>query len=163
MKSEAVLLEPTFNFRCELPSSALGRFLTDLTNMHGEVKNTENDGESAAVEGVCPVSTMRSYANTVRAYTHGYGRLNLTVGAYAPCHNTEEVVAASGYDPELDRRNLSGSVFCKGGAGYFVPWQEADALMHIRPEGEAVADADEPQIPERARAVTYGGTAKEDK
>lgn len=163
MKSEAVLLEPIFNFRCELPSSALGRFLTDLTNMHGEVKNTENDGESAAVEGVCPVSTMRSYANTLRAYTHGYGRLNLTVGAYAPCHNTEEVVAASGYDPEFDRRNLSGSVFCKGGAGYFVPWQEADALMHIRPEGEAVADADEPQIPERARAVTYSGTAKEDK
>ncbi len=164
MKSESVLLEPTFDFRCELPSPNLGRFLTDLTNMHGEARFTDNDGELAIVEGTCPVSTMRSYSQTLRAYTRGYGRLTLTVGAYAPCHNTDEVIASVGYDPELDERNTAGSVFCKAGAGYFVPWQEADEKMHVKPDGiEEEAATDTPEIPERARAVVYGGTAAEDK
>ena len=164
MKSESVLLEPTFDFRCELPSPNLGRFLTDLTNMHGEARFTDNDGELAIVEGTCPVSTMRSYSQTLRAYTRGYGRLTLTVGAYAPCHNTDDVIASVGYDPELDERNTAGSVFCKAGAGYFVPWQEADGKMHVKPDGtEEEIAADTPEVPERARAVVYGGTAAEDK
>lgn len=164
MKSEAVLLEPTFDFRCELPSANLGRFLTDLTNMYGEARTTENDGELATVTGVCPVSTMRSYAGTLRAYTKGYGRLNLSVGAYTPCHNTDEVTAEYGYDPELDERNPAGSIFCKGGSGYFVPWYEADEKMHLSTGAKQAEEGlESPEIPTRARASVYRGTAAEDK
>ena len=40
-------------------------------------------------------------------------------------------VASAAYDPGADTDNPAGSVFCSHGAGYFVPWDEADALMHL--------------------------------
>ncbi len=163
MKSEAVLLEPTFDFRIEIPAVNLGRVLTDITNMHGTVAGTEYQDDTATVSGNAPVATIRSYPSELRALSRGFGRIYLTPGQYKPAHNAEQVIAERGYDPELDERHTAGSVFCKGGSGYFVPWQEADALMHLRPG----AEEDEPQeaesIPERARAVRYGGSAEEDK
>ena len=164
MKCEAVLLEPSFDFRAELPSQYVGRLLTDISNMYGEVTDTEIQADTTVVTGICPVSTMRDYAGTLRAYTRGYGTLTLTPGAYLPAHNTDEVIAEYGYDPELDADNPSGSVFCKAGAGYSVPWQEADEKMHAPPRDEAEAEADDGEaVPYRARAVKYGGTAEEDK
>ena len=38
---------------------------------------------------------------------------------------------ASALDPDADTENPAGSVFCAHGAGYFVPWNESDALMHL--------------------------------
>lgn len=164
MKSHSVILEPTFDFRIELPAENLGRALNDITNMYGTVKDSGTDGTTAYLEGSCPVSTIRSYAMTLRAYTKGFGRISLTPGAYAPCHNSEEVIAERGYDPELDERNPAGSVFCKGGSGYAVPWWEADGKMHAMPRDNSVNETDgESDIPLRARAVTYRGTPDEDK
>ena len=163
MKAESILLEPTFNFRIELPREMLGRLLSDLTSMHAEAEPPEINETHAAVTGVCPVFTMRSYATELRAYTRGEGRISLSVGEYLPCHNASEVIASRAYDPVLDERNPSGSVFCKAGAGYFVPWNEADALMHITPQGvprvtENVSDT--VVVPKK---ITYRGTAEEDK
>ena len=166
MKSEAVLLEPIFSFNIELPVSNLGRALTDITNMHGRVDSTDNDGENATLTGICPVKTMRSYPQTLRAYTRGFGRITLIPTGYAPAHNTDEVVAESGYDPELDERNPAGSVFCRAGAGYSVPWWEADEKMHAPPERRIDANPaqdDGNPVPVRARAIRYGGSAEEDK
>ena len=135
MKADSVLLEPTFDFKIELPAAMLGRAMMDITNMYGSSEPPEIQGEFATLVGTCPVSTMRSYAKELRAYTRGEGKIYLTPGAYMPCHNSEEVIAVRGYNPSLDERNPAGSVFCKGGSGYFVPWDEADALMHLTPEG----------------------------
>ena len=139
MKAECILLEPTFDFKITLPLTMLGRATTDITNMHGVAEPPEIDGDFATLIGTCPVATMRSYASEVRAYTRGEGKIQLSVGKYAPCHNATEVIAARGYNPELDERNSAGSVFCKGGSGYFVPWNEADALMHLTPEGRSAS------------------------
>lgn len=163
MKAESVLLEPTFEFRIELPVSNLGRLLTDISNMHGEIDSTEADELSATVTGVCPVATIRSYPMTLRAYTHGHGQILLTPGEYRPAHNASEVVESIGYTPELDERNPAGSVFCRAGAGYSVPWYEADEKMHAPPERETEADDEKTDMPKKARAVRYGGTAEEDK
>ena len=163
MKGESVLLEPTFDFKINAPRDYLGRIMNDITNMHGSMDAPEFDGDSATVTGCCPVYTMRSYPSELRAFTRGEGRIAMTVGEYAPCHNAAEIIAASGYDPLLDERNPAGSVFCKGGAGYAVPWNEADALMHITPTG-APADRDEPT--ERVRVAprqSYRGTVEEDR
>ena len=135
MKAECVLLEPTFDFRLELPRDSLGRAMNDITNMHGVCDPPVFEGDRVVLEGNCPVATMRSYTKELRAYTRGEGSIALTVGPYAPCHNAAEVIAERGYDPELDDRNPAGSVFCKGGAGYSVPWNEADSLMHLTPRG----------------------------
>ncbi len=164
MKASSILLEPTFDFRLELPSEYLGRAMNDITSMHGTCLSPTFVGSIAVLEGNCPVSTMRSYAKDVRAYTRGEGRLNLTVGAYAPCHNTDEIMAEIGYDPDLDERNTAGSVFCKGGAGYFVPWQEADALMHLNPQGNFREKTETPTpVLNKKSEKDYRGTADEDK
>ena len=163
MKADAVLLEPTFDFTVELPVSNLGRFITDISNMCGEIFSTDMDTEMAIVTGNCPVLTIRSYPETLRAYTRGYGRITLTPAGYAPAHNADEVIAASGYDPELDERHPAGSVFCKAGSGYSVPWYEADEKMHAPPAEKTDTDDETDGIPIRARAVRYGGTLDEDK
>lgn len=163
MKAESVLLEPTFDFHIELPRDNLGRLMNDITSMHGSSMPPEINEQTAILRGSCPVATMRSYAAELRAYTRGEGRIALTVGPYMPCHNTEEVMARRGYNPELDERNPAGSVFCKGGSGHAVPWDEADAMMHITPTGVAreVAEATEPV--RVARKLDYRGTVEEDK
>lgn len=131
-KSRSLLLEPTFDFTLEVPTACLGRAMTDITNMHGSCEPPTFTETGAILVGNAPVSTMRYYANDLRAYTGGEGKLSLSVGEYAPCHNADEVIAEIGYDPDLDERNTASSVFCKGGAGYAVPWNEADKLMHIK-------------------------------
>ena len=164
-KSGTVILEPIFNFRIDLPLSCLGRALTDISNMHGEVTLTDTTLDEASIEGFCPVLTMRQYPSVLRAYTRGFGKMTMTAGGYRPAHNEDELRALTDYDPDLDERNPSGSVFCKQGAGYGVPWNEADGMMHIRPysEEEAAESGEGVIIPERARASRYTGTAEEDK
>ena len=165
-KAKSVLLEPTFNFRLEIPQSNLGRAMTDITNMKGTCERPEFDGDTAILVGNAPVKTMRSYATEVRAYTSGEGKLALTIGPYAPCHNADEVIAARGYNPDLDERHTANSVFCKGGSGYAVPWDEADELMHIRCDGGAPRprEVDEAiSAPVRRAKLDYRGTVEEDK
>ncbi len=161
-KCGTVILEPTFSYRAEMPSVSVGRFLTDIANMHGRVDTSEIVGDTAVLTGICPVATMRSYPTVLRTYTKGAGRLTMSVGEYLPAHNPDEIVAARGYDPDLDERNPAGSVFCRAGAGYTVPWDEADALMHVKPYASE-DEADDGEVPVRARAVRYSGTLEEDR
>ncbi len=162
MKAKSVLLEPTFNFRIELPRDCLGRAMLNVEEMGGISDAPEINGEYAVLTGNCPVYTMRSYATVLRAFTKGEGRISLEIGPYKPCHNAEKIISEKAYDPELDERNTANSVFCKGGSGYVVPWHEADALMHL-----GAADGREETVLER-RAVrqtktTYESSAEEDK
>ena len=162
MKAKSVLLEPTFDFTIELPTDSLGRAMNDITSMHGKCDPPEINGSIATLTGNAPVLTMRSYANELRAYTKGEGKIRLTVGAFAPAHNAEEVISASGYDPALDERNTPNSVFCKAGSGYVVPWDEADSMMHVGDD----AGSENTILEERAVRSTkteYRGTAAEDK
>ncbi len=162
MKAKSVLLEPTFDFRIELPAESLGRAMTDISAMYGKANPPEIYENTAVLTGNCPVSTMRSYATELRAYTRGAGKISMTPGAYIPCHNADEVIENVGYNAELDERNTPNSVFCKAGSGYVVPWYEADAAMHISPDG----GSENVILEERAfkaSKVTYKGTADEDR
>ena len=163
MKAESVLLEPTFDFRIELPRDNLGRLMNDITSMHGTTSAPEINTDTAVIEGNCPVATMRSYAADLRAYTRGEGKIALSVGPYLPCHNTAEVMEKRNYNAALDERNPAGSVFCKGGSGYAVPWDEADELMHITPTGVAKEIAEQTTSVRVAKKLDYHGTVEEDK
>ncbi len=134
---EGVILEPTFDFTMELPEASVGRALTDIAAMGGAVKSHTVEGERTVLVGNAPVVCLRSYPTTLRAYTKGEGKISLAVGPYAPCHNPEEVIAARGYDPDLDERHTADSVFCKAGSGYAVPWFEAKEMMHLETERAA--------------------------
>lgn len=126
-----VLLEPYYAFRLEVPSENLGRAMADLDRMQGEFSAPEQDGSMALLTGTAPVSTMRNYQRDVFSYTKGRGRLTLSLSGYEPCHNAEEVIAASGYDFDSDLQDPAGSVFCSHGAGFVVPWNEVKQYMHV--------------------------------
>ena len=167
MKAESILLEPVFDFEIEIPAELVGRAMTDISNMHGECGGPEIFTDTARLVGRCPVSTMRSYAKELRAYSRGKGKISLTLSGYEPCHNAEEVISSIGYVPELDSTVSADSIFCKGGAGYSVPWYESDGKMHTENHEEHTENTDssdaEYSIPERAKAQRYTGTAAEDK
>ena len=38
----------------------------------------------------------------------------------------------TGYDPEADLENPTGSVFCAHGAGFVVPWDQVEDYMHLQ-------------------------------
>lgn len=130
-QAESVLLEPYYEYRLELPSENVGRAMTDIERMHGTFGLPQTEADRTILTGMAPVSTMRDYQKEVHAYTRGNGTLQCTLKGYAPCHNTEEVLVATGYDSERDTLHPTGSVFCAHGAGFLVPWYEVKEYMHL--------------------------------
>ncbi len=165
MCAKSVLLEPWYSFRLEVPTVGVGRAMTDLQRMGAQFQPPESAGESAVLTGSVPVSELGGYWTEVAAYTGGRGRLSCAVEGYRPCHNAEEVTAASGYDPERDVDNPAGSVFCAHGAGFNVPWDEVRAHMHVdsgwKPRQEGPAR--EASAPVGGGAMSYESRAALDK
>ncbi len=131
MNAKSVLLEPYYSFYLEVPSEQIGRAISDIKLRFGTFSAPELHGEFSAVNGTAPVTTMNNYAAEVAAYTGGRGRLRLTVSGYDVCHNTEQVVAEFGYDPEGDLENTPDSVFCAHGGGFGVKWDKVPEYMHL--------------------------------
>ena len=169
------LLEPWYDFTLELPADALGRAMADVQRMCGSFNAPETLPESentVRLTGRLPVATARGYAREVAAYTHGLGRWAVLPAGYDACHNTEEVLAAAGYDPDADTDNPADSVFCSHGAGYLVKWDEVPARAHVssgleRRLGTAPAAGQTQEEDEanarRRRASAYCGTLEQDK
>ena len=169
------LLEPWYDFTLELPADALGRAMADVQRMCGSFNAPETLPESenmVRLTGRLPVATARGYAREVAAYTHGLGRWAVLPAGYDACHNTEEVLAAAGYDPDADTDNPADSVFCSHGAGYLVKWDEVPARAHVssgleRRLGAAPAAGQTQEEDEanarRRRASAYCGTLEQDK
>ncbi len=143
MQADSVLLEPWYAFALTCPTEQIGRAITDIRAMGGEFDAPESSGSLSTLKGLVPASEVKDYAETVAAYTQGRGRLQLSLNGYAPCHNTEAVVAEIGYDPEADLENTPDSVFCAHGAGFTVKWSEVKDHMHLE---SGLKEEKEPQI-----------------
>ena len=131
MQAKSVLLEPWYDFTLTMPTEQIGRAITDIRAMGGEFDAPEADGGLSMLRGLVPASEIRDYADTLAAYTQARGRLQLSLHGYAPCHNTQAVVAETGYDPEADLDNTPDSVFCAHGAGFTVKWHQVKDYMHL--------------------------------
>ena len=158
--AESVLLEPYYSFRLEIPAASIGRALTDLDRMGGTASAQESDGETALITGRAPVSALRFYHTEVAAYTKGLGSLYTESDGYDICRSAEEVIAQTAYDPDSDLRNTADSVFCKNGAGHVVPWDEANAMMHVSAAPKRSVEEEAEEI--RARADSFVRRAAED-
>lgn len=130
-KAESVLLEPWYEFRLELPSEFVGRAMSDIQKMGGSFNEPEMWEGVSLLKGKAPVSEMNGYSGEVSSYTRGFGHLSCVLSGYEPCHNQEEIIEAIGYDPNRDGENTGDSVFCTGGSGVTVKWDEADELFHV--------------------------------
>ena len=133
MNAENVLLEPFYQYVLELPSEYTGRAMTDLDGMFAVNTSIEQNEGTTILKGEAPVACIANYHTTVNSYSKGTGRLSLTVSGYRPCHNVEEVLARSVYDPDADTDNPSWSVFCTHGSGFAIPWYEVPEYMHLPP------------------------------
>ena len=131
MKAGCVLLEPFYRFSLTVPAEHVGRVMTDLAAMGADYGAPETQGACARLSGRGPVAALMDYPAALRALTHGEGEISLLPDGYDPCRDPAPAVASAAYDPGADTDNPAGSVFCSHGAGYFVPWDEADALMHL--------------------------------
>ena len=140
-QAESVLLEPFYEFRLEVPPDRVGRAMTDIQKMGGSFSDPGQEGRLMLLTGMAPVSKLQGYSAEVTAYTKGEGRFSCVLKGYGPCADADEVIAAAGYDSELDAENPTGSVFCAHGAGFYVPWNQVFSYMHLesalRPEKTA--------------------------
>ena len=96
--------------------------------------DTHMTGNQTVVTGRVPVSTFMNYSTEFASFTHGRGSIRCVFSGYDRCHNTEEVIERMGYRKEADPLYTSSSIFCAKGAGYSVPWDEAEAKMHLELE-----------------------------
>lgn len=131
MQAESVLLEPIFSFTLEVPTEQLGRAMSDIQRMHGSFEPPVTAGETSVLKGSAPASEMGDYQREVNAYTRGRGRLSYSLKGYEPCHNAEEVIRETGYDPEGDLENPASSVFCAHGSGFVVEWNRVPDYAHV--------------------------------
>ena len=149
MQAESVLLEPWYSFVLEVPAEQIGRAISDVRAMNGEIDSPEDAGGMMRLEGAAPVAGMNEYMQELLAYTHGRGRLSLTPGGYRPCREQQKIVDAIGYEPERDTDNPADSVFCSHGAGVNIPWNQVKDYMHLesclKPPVEETAPAAAPR------------------
>ena len=183
-KAKSILLEPVYEYRLEVPADLVGRAMADIQRMNGRFSGPELEGEMAVLTGTAPVSAMRGYPREVTAYSRGRGRISVALSGYESCHNGEEIAALSGYDPDGDMENPTGSVFCAHGAGFVVDWDQVEDYMHLEsawgnggektePEGlpvtesirrQRAAEAETYASEEELKAIferTYGPVKKE--
>ena len=130
-RGDCRVLEPWYGFRLEVPQDMVGHAMADIQRMSGSFDTPSGDGEYMVLEGETPVAQMRDYAMDVNAYTHGRGHLSCVFAGYRPCHNADEVIEQSAYEPESDLENTPDSVFCAHGAGYPVKWYKVPEFMHL--------------------------------
>ena len=131
MQAESVLLEPWYSFVLEVPAEQIGRAISDVRAMNGEIDSPEDAGGMMRLEGAAPVAGMNEYMQELLAYTHGRGRLSLTPGGYRACRDQQKIADAIGYEPERDTDNPADSVFCSHGAGVNIPWDQVKDYMHL--------------------------------
>ncbi len=131
MQAKSTILEPWYRFTLTVPTPAVGRAITDIRAMGGELSAPEAAGSLSTLTGTVPAGELGDYADTLAAYTQGQGRLQTAMAGYFPCHNAAAVIAEAGYDPEADVENSPDSIFCGHGAGFPVKWQDVPAYMHL--------------------------------
>ena len=164
MQAESVLLEPWYDFRLELPADQVGRAMSDLQRMNGQIDPLETDGEESVLTGSAPVAALRDYAREVTTYTRGRGRLMVQLSGYRPCSEAETVIASMGYDPERDVENTPDSVYCDHGAGIVVKWCDVPSIARVDSGIRfGVPELEKETQQASRRSGTYAGTVEQDK
>ena len=146
MMAENVLLEPYYRFSLDIPSSNIGKAMTDLDMMGAEFGSPEISSrqDMCTISGRASVSAIKDYPAEISAYTKGAGHITFYNDGYDTCKNAADVIAVKGYDPLSDMRHTPDSVFCANGSGYIVPFDEVYDHLDVSPADflEGIQSAD---------------------
>lgn len=114
-----ILLEPILQIRFVLPQDCVGRVISDISLMRGEVLDTEASADRVILHALVPVQSSLDYSVTLAAATGGRGAMSAKLHGYreAPPEHQDRATRR-GVDP-LDtskyilaaRSALEGGIF----------------------------------------------------
>ena len=81
----STLLEPILEARFLLPPECVGRVMSDVANMRGEVLDSFSDGERMILNALIPVQTSLDYSITLASFTGGRGAMSVRLHSYREC------------------------------------------------------------------------------
>ena len=81
----STLLEPILEVRFLLPPDCVGRVMSDVALMRGEVIHTETDADRVLMTALVPVATIVDYAATLASATSGRGSMSVKLHGYRDC------------------------------------------------------------------------------
>ena len=85
VNSGSVLLEPILKVRFLLPHECVGKVMSDVNIMRGEVLQSFGEGERVVLDALVPVSTSLDYSVTLAASTGGRGGMSVRLHGYREC------------------------------------------------------------------------------
>ncbi len=81
----STLLEPILETRFLLPPDCVGRIMSDVALMRGEVTHTDTDADRVLLTALIPVATSVDYASTLASVTSGRGSMSVRLHGYREC------------------------------------------------------------------------------
>lgn len=81
----STLLEPVLDVRFIVPPECVGRIMSDVVAMRGEVLESLSDGERVLMKALLPVATSLNYSTTLSALTSGRGSMSIRLHGYRDC------------------------------------------------------------------------------
>ncbi len=134
MKAQSVLCEPWCKFSIRIPTSLLGRIITDCNQMNAVLNAPTSDesGEMSEITGRVAAAQLFAYPKILAAVSGGKGSMQSEFDGYERCtaQGQEQAIKAANYSPVADVDHSPDSIFCSHGAGFLVHWQDADGYMH---------------------------------
>lgn len=81
----STLLEPILDVRFLLPPESVGRVISDVSVMRGEVLDSFSDGERMILNARIPVQSSLDYSITLASFTGGRGAMSARLHGYREC------------------------------------------------------------------------------
>ena len=81
----SVLLEPILELRLRVPPELVGRVMSDVTAMRGEVAEVQSGDDFAAMTALVPVATSMDYSVRLAQSTGGRGSMSARLHSYREC------------------------------------------------------------------------------
>ena len=84
-KGGSTLLEPILDARFLLPGDCVGRVISDVISMRGEVTDQETIGDRTILHALLPVQSSLDYAVTLASFSGGRGSMSIRLKGYREC------------------------------------------------------------------------------
>ena len=81
----STLLEPILSVRFILPCEHVGRVMSDVVTMRGEIIDSTPDGNRVILNALIPVQSSLDYSITLATFTSGRGTMSVQLHSYREC------------------------------------------------------------------------------